>query len=133
MTPDAAWQRLTDWKSHGEWIPMTRMEVDATDPDSFTAWSGIGKRLALEDRMKLVEQTVDGERRRARIAKLGPVLVGEAEFSVSPGLTPDSAVVQWREVVGVPHLPQVFAPVAARIGKFLFAMSLGRMAKTARR
>jgi hypothetical protein len=130
MTPDAAWQRLTDWRSHGEWIPLTHVEVDAADPDSFTAWSGIGKRLALEDRMKLVEQSVDGGIRRAHIAKLGPVLVGEAEFSVSPGITPDSAVVQWRESVSVPHLPKVLAPVAAWIGKFLFTMSLGRMAKT---
>jgi hypothetical protein len=121
MTPEQAWQRLTDWKSHGE------------DPDSFVAWSGVGKRLALEDRMKLVEQRVDGDRRRARIAKLGPVLLGEAEFSVSPGIAPDSAVVQWREVVTVPHLPQVLAPLVGQVGKFLFSMSLGRMARAPRR
>ena len=86
MTPELAWQRLTDWHSHGEWIPLTRIEVDPTNPDRFTAWSGIG-RIALEDRMHLTDRTVDTCGRRARIAKLGPVLVGEAEFSVSAGHT----------------------------------------------
>ena len=131
MTPEFAWQRLMDWRSHGEWIPLTRVEVDAVNPDCFTAWSGIG-RLALEDRMHLTDQTADGCGRRARIAKLGPVIVGEAEFSVSAGITAGSAVVQWREVVSVPYLPQMLAPLAAWIGKCLFAMALGRMARTSR-
>ena len=86
MTPELAWQRLTDWRNHGEWIPLTRIEVDPTNPDRFTAWSGIG-RIALEDRMHLTDRTVDTCGCRARIAKLGPVLVGEAEFSVSAGHT----------------------------------------------
>ncbi len=132
MTPELAWQRLTDWRSHGEWIPLTRVDVDPDDPDRFTAWSGIG-RIALEDRMHLIDRTVDDSGRRARIAKLGPVLVGEAEFSVSAGIAPDSAVVQWREVVSVPFLPRMLAPVAAWIGKCLFTMALGRMARTSRR
>ena len=131
MTPELAWQRLTDWRSHGEWIPLTRVDVDPVDPDHFTAWSGIG-RLALEDRMQLIDRTVDECGRRARIAKLGPVLVGEAEFSVSAGITTESAVVQWREVVRVAHLPRILGPVAAWIGKCLFTMALGRMARTSR-
>jgi hypothetical protein len=65
----------------------------------------------------------------ARIAKLGPVLVGEAEFSVSVGLGSGSAVVQWREVVEVPDLPRFLAPVAAWIGQRLFTAALGRMAR----
>ena len=129
MTPELTWQRLTDWRSHGEWIPLTRIEVDPTNPDRFTAWSGIG-RIALEDRMHLTDRTVDTCVRRARIAKLGPVLVGEAEFSVSAGIAAGSAVVQWREVVTVPHLPRLLGPVAAWVGKYLFTMALGRMART---
>ena len=83
--------------------------------------------------MRLIERTFDENGGRARIAKLGPVLVGEATFSVMAGIAPGSAVVQWREVVEVPHLPRLLAPVAAWIGKCLFGMSLGRMARTARR
>jgi hypothetical protein len=55
--------------------------------------------------MHLIDRTVDDCGRRARIAKLGPVLVGEAEFSVSAGIAAGSAVVQWREVVSVPPSP----------------------------
>ncbi len=128
MTPELAWKRLTDWQSHGEWIPLTRVEIDPGDPDRFTAWSGVG-RLALEDRMHLIERIDDESCRRARIAKLGPVLVGEAEFSVSAGISTGSAVVQWREVVTVPHLPRILAPVAAWIGERLFTMALGRIAR----
>ena len=131
MTTELAWQRLTDWGSHGDWIPLTRVDVDPVDPDHFTAWSGI-RRLALEDRMHLIDLSIDDCGRRARIAKLGPVLVGEAEFSISAGIATDSAVVQWREVVSVPYLPQMLAPLAAWIGKCLFTIALGRMARTSR-
>ena len=128
ITPELAWQCLTDWQGHGDWIPLTRVDVDPADPDRFTAWTGIGP-LALEDRMRLVDQQVDGTVRRARIAKLGPVLVGEAQLSVSPGLRPDTAVVQWLEVVEMPHLPKALAPAAGWIAKQLFTMALGRMGR----
>ena len=132
MAPEQAWRRLTDWQSHGEWIPLTRVEIDAADPDHFTAWSGIG-RLALEDRMQLIEQTDHDLGRRARIAKLGPLLIGEAEFSVSEGISSGTAVVQWREAVAVPYLPRVLAPAAAWIGRRLFSMALGRMGRLSHR
>jgi hypothetical protein len=127
-----AWGMLTDWPGHADWIPMTRVEVDAADPARFTAWSGLG-RLALEDRMRAVDATFDGTTGTCRVEKLGPVLHGEAEFSVRPGPNTGSSVVHWREEVTVPHLPRVFAPLAAAVGRVLFGKSLARMAKTARR
>lgn len=129
MAPDSAWQRLIDWRSHGNWIPMTRVEVSDADPTCFTAWSGVG-RFSLEDQMQLVDMGVDDDTRWARIAKIGPVLFGETEFSVSSGIVPDSALVRWREVVNVPYLPQWLSPVAAWIGRRLFFISLGRMARS---
>jgi Polyketide cyclase / dehydrase and lipid transport len=132
VTPQRAWQCLNDWEHHGDWIPFTRVEVDAVDNDRFTAWSGIG-RLALEDRMHVVERETDTDRFRARVDKLGPVLFGDAEFVVSAGLTPDSAVVHWRETVRVTHLPPVLAPIAAYVGKHLFSLALGRMGRAASR
>lgn len=128
--PERAWQRLTDWRTHGDWIPMTRVEVDPADPNRFTAWSGPGK-LALEDRMCAEPAEFDGSSGRCRVAKLGPVLVGEAEFSVGPGLAPGTATVQWREDVTVPRLPTLFAPAVAWVSARLFALSLRRMAKVA--
>ena len=128
ISPERAWDRLSDWSTHGEWIPMTRMEVDPADPNRFTAWSGLGK-LALEDRMQVVATSTDTETKTCRVAKLGPVLVGEAEFAVSPASTPGHAVIQWREDVSVPYLPSFLAPVAAALGKALFGASIKRMAK----
>jgi len=128
MSSQRAWERLIDWGSHGEWIPATRVDVDPQDPDRFVAWSGIG-RLALEDRMHSLEQHFDGTAGRCRVAKLGPVLIGEAEFSVTPGLTPGTAVVHWREDVTMKRLPRLLSPVAARVGAVLFAQAIGRLAR----
>jgi hypothetical protein len=130
VNPARAWQCLNDWRNHGDWIPFTRVEVDAADADRFTAWSGIG-RLALEDRMHVVERRADAGGFRARVDKLGPVLFGDAEFSVRSGLTPNSAVVHWRETVRVAHLPPVLAPIAAFVGKRIFSFALGRMGRAA--
>jgi hypothetical protein len=124
----SAWAELTDWAGHAEWIPMTRVELDPDDPAAFVAFSGPGA-LALEDRMRATQSSFDGSSGRCLVAKLGPVLVGEAEFTVAPGPSADSAVVTWREDVTVPHLPGFLAPVAARIGAALFSWSLGRMAR----
>jgi hypothetical protein len=132
IEPAVAWSMLTDWGGHADWIPMTRVEVDPADPARFTAWSGLGA-LALEDRMRATESEFDGSTGRCLVEKLGPVLVGEAEFTVRPGPTPGTATVAWREEVGVPHLPRFLAPAAAAVGKVLFGQSLNRMAKAARR
>jgi hypothetical protein len=132
LAPTVAWSMLTDWKGHADWIPMTRVEVDPADPARFTAWSGLG-RLALEDRMRATRSSFDGTTGSCLVEKLGPVLVGEAEFSVRPGDAAGTTIVHWREDVTMPHLPKVLAPLAARVGRVLFGRSLASMAKTARR
>lgn len=130
VAPEQAWRRLNDWGTHGDWIPMTRVEVDPADPARFTAWSGPGK-LALEDRMHAEPSSFDGTTGRCLVHKLGPVLVGEAEFSVEPGLTPGTTTVQWREDVSVPRLPGPLAPLVAWVAARLFALSLRRLARVA--
>lgn len=128
VSPSRAWERLNDWGTHGEWIPMTRMDVDPVDPTRFTAWSGLG-RLALEDRMHAEPAEFDGSAGRCLVHKLGPVLVGEAEFAIRPGLAAGTTVVQWREDVTVPHLPKPLAPIVAWVSARLFALSIRRMAR----
>lgn len=128
LPPDEAWARLADWGGHGDWIPMTRVDVDPDDPNRFVAYSGL-KPFVLEDRMYADRaEFVDGVG-RAHVHKLGPVLVGDAELLVSPGLTEGQSVVVWRESVRMRRLPRVVAPLAARIGAVLFAQSLRRMAR----
>lgn len=128
LPPAEAWTRLVDWRGHGDWIPMTRVDVDPDDPNRFVAWSGL-KPLVLEDRMYADHLEFDGTVGRAHVHKLGPVLVGDADLLVSPGLTDRQAVVVWREAVRVPYLPALLAPIAAWLGKTLFAQSLRRMAR----
>ena len=128
-----AYDELVDWRGHAEWVPMTSVDVDPEDPNRFTAWSGLGRRLALEDRMVTVEQTFDGEHGRCLVHKLGPVLVGEAEFTVAPGPTSGTAVVHWREDVHVPYLPGPLSGLTGRIGALLFAQALRRMERLGRR
>jgi hypothetical protein len=79
--------------------------------------------------MRATESEFDGVSGRCLVAKLGPVLVGEAEFTVAPGATSGTCVVTWREDVTVLHLPRFAAPVAERVGAVLFSWSLKRMAR----
>ena len=121
-----AWKRLVDWEGHGKWIPLTKVDVDPTDRTRFVAWTGI-RPLVLEDRMHQLTENWDGSQGDSRVAKLGPVLVGEAEFSVKPGGAPNTAIVTWREDVRVPFLPKVLAPIVGWASKQAFAFSIKKM------
>ena len=128
LEPAEAWRRLVDWRGHGRWVPLTRVDVNATDPTYFVAWTGVGP-LQLEDRMHSLEQRfADGEG-FCRVAKLGPVLVGEATFTVTPGIEPGTTLVQWHEDVSVPRLPGFLAPVVGWFSGKAFELSLARMVK----
>lgn len=126
LTSTEAWNRLVDWEGHGKWIPLTKVEVNPADRTSFVAWTGI-RPLVLEDRMKQMTEEWDGTRGNSLVSKLGPVLVGEAEFSVEPGSTPQHAVVKWREDVRVPLLPRFLAPIVGWASKQAFAFSIKKM------
>ncbi len=130
LTPDRAWEMLIDWPGHADWVPMTRIEVDPDNPDHFTAWSGVG-RLALEDRMQVREIDHDSDVRRCVVDKIGPVLVGEAEFSVAAGPSGVTSIITWRENVHVPYLPQILAGIVGRVGGALFSHALRRMGSRA--
>ena len=119
----ALWDELVDWKGHEAWIPMTRVEVGEGDPTDvgheFTAWSGLGK-LALEDRMRVAECDWDdqGQTGRCTVDKLGPVLTGQAGFTVTG--SGGTSSIEWFEQVEVKYLPAFLAPVAAKLGASRF-------------
>ena len=127
MPVERVWEELLDWGDHGRWIPMTRVDVDPTDPNRFIAWSGLGK-LALEDRMHATDIQFDGQRGTCHVNKLGPVLVGFAELTVTA--QGSSTRVQWHEDVAVPYVPKVLTPVVAKVSGMLFAFALKRLAKS---
>ena len=128
LTSQEAWNRLTDWPSHGKWIPLTRIDVDRADPKKFVAYSGI-RPLVLEDRMHQLTEQFDGTSGDSTVAKLGPILVGEARFAVRPRPSPTSCVVSWREDVAVKWLPRFLTAPVAFAAKQAFASSIKKMAK----
>lgn len=129
------WDELVDWPAHADWIPATRVEVAPGDPQAvggeFTAWTGIG-RLSLEDRMRVTAIDWDDERGAGSCAvdKLGPILTGEARFTVRPDGV--GATLEWTEDVDVKYLPALLAPVAARIGAAGFKLGMGKLARSLR-
>lgn len=131
----ALWDELVDWKGHEAWIPMTRVEVGDGEPTDvgheFTAWSGLGK-LALEDRMRVAECTWDDDDETGRCAvdKLGPLLAGQAGFTVTG--TAETSSIEWFEQVEVSYLPQFLAPVAAKLGAAGFRHGMKRLDKMLR-
>lgn len=126
------WDALIDWKAHEAWIPMTRVEIHDTDAtaigSTFTAWTGPG-RLALEDRMRVAgcvwdEATGSGS---CAVDKLGPVLDGEAHFTVTP--RGRGSVVEWTENVAIGWLPKLLAPPVAWIGAAGFRLGMRRLSR----
>lgn len=130
--PQRVWDELVDWAGHAEWIPATRVEVDAGDPTAvgatFTAWTGFGP-LALEDRMRVAacEWDADAESGRCEVDKLGPVLRGQAGFTVRPEGAGTGLV--WFEDVEVRFVPGFVAPLVARLGAAGFRAGMRRLAK----
>lgn len=126
------WEDLVDWKSHENWIPMTRVKVGEGDPTDvgheFTAWTGVGP-VALEDRMRVTKcdwdaSTSSGE---CEVDKLGPVLSGSAGFTVQPD--GDGAQLVWTEDATVRFVPQFVAPIISKLSALGFKQGMKGLAK----
>ena len=130
------WDELVDWNGHGDWIPMTKMEVESGEPTEigheFTARTGIGP-VALVDRMRVVRCDWDDATGSGNCAveKIGPVLHGRAEFTVTPD--GDGSAVDWTEDVTVRRVPQFVAPFAGKLGAVGFGQAMRSLAKTLNR
>ena len=59
------------------------------------------------------------------VEKLGPLLGGQADFSVTP--TAEGSRVIWREDITVRRLPRLLAPVAAQVGALGFRLAMWRL------
>ena len=131
--PQQVWNELVNWSGHGAWIPATRVVVDPGDPTAvgatFTAWTGIGK-LALEDRMRVsaLEWSRETGCGMCRVDKLGPILQGAADFTVSPDRS-EGTDLRWVEDVTVRRVPQFIAPLLAQAGALGFKQGMRRLAR----
>lgn len=98
LSAEDAWTRLTDWRRHGEHVPLTtvRPVVDGGHVTGFVARTGFGP-LGFDDSMVLSEERppTDGQVGHVRITKTGKVVLGWAELTVEP--TARGSRVTWHE------------------------------------
>lgn len=91
----------------------------------FVATSGIGP-LALPDRMRVDD--IDPVAMTVRITKIGPVLTGLVDLSVT-ATTATTSRLEWVEDIRVPGVPQFLAKPLAAVARKGFQTSITRMAK----
>ena len=122
---------LVNWPGHAEWVPLTKVRVESGDggPGTvFVATSGVGP-LALPDRMRV--DALDPDAMTVRVTKIGPVLTGVVDLSVT-ALGENRSRLDWVEDIRVPYLPQVLAKPMALAARKGFETSITRMAKRLR-
>ncbi|MEU1515940.1 SRPBCC family protein [Streptomyces sp. NPDC005811] len=130
-----AWRRLTEWRRHGEVVPLTRVTVATPPPTGegtvIVARTGLGP-LSFDDRMEVTEwhpPSVDGPG-RCRLVKRGRVVRGWAEIEVRP--TPDGPTrVLWREDLTVRSLPSLFDPLLRTAGHRMFGRAVDGLLRRA--
>jgi hypothetical protein len=98
LTADEAWRRVTDWRRHGEFVPLTRIRVERDDAGhvTFVARTGIGP-VAFDDPMAITHSSppTSGEPGTVRIVKRGRVVLGWAVLTVTP--IDSGSEVRWHE------------------------------------
>ncbi|WP_218566178.1 SRPBCC family protein [Vallicoccus soli] len=132
------WDALTDWSSHGAWIPLTRVRVTSQGGRGvgagFVGRTGVGP-LAFDDPMVVQEWEPprDGRPGRCAVRKTGRVVLGGASFTVAE--RPGGSRVVWHEDVEVPPvaLTRRAAPLVAAGGRALFGLALRRFARRVER
>ena len=127
-----AYDELVDWRGHAEWVPMTRVVIEAGDGGvgtTFVATTGLGP-LALPDRMRV--EAMDSDARTVTVVKIGPVLTGEVHLAVE-SVGDAACTVLWDEDITVPLLPGFLAKPVGAVARKAFEVSLDRMAKHARK
>ncbi|WP_133914480.1 SRPBCC family protein [Streptomyces sp. NBC_00582] len=129
-----AWRRLTEWRRHGEVVPLTRVTVVTPPPTGegtvIVARTGLGP-LSFDDRMEVTvwHPPAEDEPGRCRLEKRGRVVLGWAEIEVWPDPGGRTRVV-WREEIGVRLLPSPFDPLLRGTGRRLFGRAVNKLLRT---
>ncbi len=100
----AVWDLVTDWRRHGDWVPLTRMDVleDTGGVGTrFVGRSGVG-RAAFDDLMEVTrwEPPTATRAGTASIEHRGRVVLGHAEVQVVP-LPAGRCRLRWTEDVAI--------------------------------
>jgi hypothetical protein len=119
LTAPQAWERVTDWGRHGDFVPFTKVRVVTVDDEheQMIARTGIGP-IGFDDPMLVTYSVPPTETSPgiARLVKTGRVVLGWAVVTVTPQSTTENgrggSVVRWREEA---RLHGTGGPVAAAI------------------
>lgn len=129
--PATVWDVVTDFAAYGDWMPLTRMRVDAGEPRlgwAFAGVSGLG-RVGFSDSMLVSAWTPPGADGRGsfRVVKTGRLLGGWAEVRVEPEGA--GTRLDWYEDVVVRPLPfkRLFAPLLSRASDWLYGRAVDAM------
>ncbi|MFI7499785.1 SRPBCC family protein [Streptomyces sp. NPDC049687] len=134
LSLDEAWRRLTEWRRHGEVVPLTRVTVVTPPPTRegtvFVARSGLGP-FSFDDRMEVTlwHPPLGDEPALCRLEKRGRIVRGWAEIEVWPGPGGRARVV-WREELRVRFLPSLFDPLLRTTARSVFGRAVNRLLRT---
>ena len=137
VPPPRVWDTVTDWASYARWMPLTTMRLDQGPTRvgwSFAGLTGMG-RLRFSDVMRITDWAPPSEAGPGafRLVKVGRLLAGWAEVSVSPIAGGEQTRLLWREniVIRPILLGRLLAPLSDRFNKALFARVVEAMAAEA--
>lgn len=133
VTSATLWRAITDFASHGRYLPLTRMVLDPGDPH--VGWALVGLSgawpLVLADSMVLTRwepPATEHAPGRFRLVKTGRLLGGWADVRVWPAGA-GGALVQWSEELWPrpAALGRRLAPVTDRVAARMFGHALDGM------
>lgn len=132
------WQVITDWPSHGRWVPLTTVTVTTrTDGPGtrFVGRTGVG-RLGFDDPMEVVRWEPPGPDRTGTctLRKTGTVVLGWAQITVEPQGR-DRCRVTWTEDVDIAPVAWTAwaSPLVVAGGRLAFGALLWQAAREAAR
>jgi carbon monoxide dehydrogenase subunit G len=132
LSVEDAWNTLTDWRAHGEWIPLTKMIVLASGErpglgDRFIGRTGVGP-IAFDDVMTVTKFEEPGSTGFCEVTKSGRLIKGSASFAVAS--TESGTVVTWVEDIPLPEMVEkAFGWLLALFGRLVFTAALAKALK----
>jgi len=130
LSPREAWDRLTTWPRHAQYVPRTTISITTPAPNAvgtiFVARTHLGP-LSFDDPMELVEWSPpEGDRPgRCRLIKRGTVMLGWAELEVAPHGSGSRAT--WTEEITVAPIPKWADAVTRVSSRLMFSRVLRRL------